>query len=181
MGGVICVILLIAVGLLVKQVFPIWYAGYMLTFLLGGYMADEKNENKLTTNRVYGISALVLVACWCVYPLESSSIGKLCNLLLMFIIGPASCITFFNIFKKMQLPKYISAYFSEIGKYTLVLYLVPILILPSKNFFVEGRLTVTAVNLVILAVGVAHSLVSYAIGRVIYEIPYLRFILFGKK
>ena len=52
MGGVICVILLIAVGLLVKQVFPIWYAGYMLTFLLGGYMADEKNENKLTTNRV---------------------------------------------------------------------------------------------------------------------------------
>lgn len=180
-GGVICVILLIAVGLLVKQVFPIWYAGYMLTFLLGGYMADEKNENKLTTNRVYGISALVLVACWCVYPLESSSIGKLCNLLLMFIIGPASCITFFNIFKKMQLPKYISAYFSEIGKYTLVLYLVPILILPSKNFFVEGQLTVTAVNLVILAVAVAHSLVSYAIGRVIYEIPYLRFILFGKK
>jgi len=92
-----------------------------------------------------------------------------------------SCITFFNFFKKIQLPEFLATYFSEIGKYTLVLYLVPVLILPAKTFVLNGQVTFASESLIILSIAVLHSLVSYVIGRIIYEIPYLRLILFGKK
>lgn len=180
-GGVIFIILFIILGLLIKQVFPIWYASYLITFLLGGYMADVDIEKKLTTNHAYGISALVLVMCWCIYPFEASSLGKSGNLFLIFVIGLVSCITFFNFFKKIQLPEFLATYFSEIGKYTLVLYLVPVLILPAKTFVLNGQVTFASESLIILSIAVLHSLVSYVIGRIIYEIPYLRLILFGKK
>ena len=101
-------------------------------------MADVDIEKKLTTNHAYGISALVLVMCWCINPFE-------------------------------------------IGKYTLVLYLVPVLILPAKTFVLNGQVTFASESLIILSIAVLHSLVSYVIGRIIYEIPYLRLILFGKK
>lgn len=179
--GVIFIILFIILGLLIKQVFPIWYASYLITFLLGGYMADVDIEKKLTTNHAYGISALVLVMCWCIYPFEASSLGKSGNLFLIFVIGLVSCITFFNFFKKIQLPEFLATYFSEIGKYTLVLYLVPVLILPAKTFVLNGQVTFASESLIILSIAVLHSLVSYVIGRIIYEIPYLRLILFGKK
>lgn len=178
---VIFIILFIILGLLIKQVFPIWYASYLITFLLGGYMADVDIEKKLTTNHAYGISALVLVMCWCIYPFEASSLGKSGNLFLIFVIALVSCITFFNFFKKIQLPEFLATYFSEIGKYTLVLYLVPVLILPAKTFVLNGQVTFASENLIILSIAVLHSLVSYVIGRIIYEIPYLRLILFGKK
>ena len=179
--GVIFIILFIILGLLIKQVFPIWYASYLITFLLGGYMADVDIEKKLTTNHAYGISALVLVMCWCIYPFEASSLGKSGNLFLIFVIALVSCITFFNFFKKIQLPEFLATYFSEIGKYTLVLYLVPVLILPAKTFVLNGQVTFASESLIILSIAVLHSLVSYVIGRIIYEIPYLRLILFGKK
>jgi len=79
------------------------------------------------------------------------------------------------------LAEFVEKYLCEIGKYTLVLYLVPILILPPRTFTVDSQLTFTTVNLIILAIAVLHSVVSYVIGRIVYEIPYLRFILFGKK
>lgn len=100
---------------------------------------------------------------------------------MMFIMALTSCITFFNFFKAVELPNFLKRYLIEIGKYTLVLYLVPVLILPAHSFRIDGQMTFTMVNLIILAVAVTHSLVSYVIGRVIFEIPYLRFILFGKK
>ena len=50
-------------------------------------MADVDIEKKLTTNHAYGISALVLVMCWCIYPFEASSLGKSGNLFLIFVIG----------------------------------------------------------------------------------------------
>ena len=136
-------------------------------------MADVDIEKKLTTNHAYGISALVLVMCWCIYPFEASSLGKSGNLFLIFVIGLVSCITFFNFFKKIQLPEFLATYFSEIGKYTLVL--------PAKTFVLNGQVTFASESLIILSIAVLHSLVSYVIGRIIYEIPYLRLILFGKK
>jgi len=55
------------------------------------------------------------------------------------------------------------------------------LILPAKTFVLNGQVTFASESLIILSIAVLHSLVSYVIGRIIYEIPYLRLILFGKK
>ena len=115
-------------------------------------MADVDIEKKLTTNHAYGISALVLVMCWCIYPFEASSLGKSGNLFLIFVIALVSCITFFNFFKKIQLPEFLATYFSEIGKYTLVLYLVPVLILPAKTFVLNGQVTFASESLIILSI-----------------------------
>ena len=181
-GGVIFIILLLIVmGLYFKHVYPIWYASYFLAFVLGEYMAKKNYAEYLTRKSIYGISTILLILCWCVYPLDATSIGKLINLCMMFLIAFTSCITIFNFFKVAKLPCFVEKYFCEIGKYTLVLYLVPILILPPRTYTVDSQLTFTTVNLVIIAVAVLHSIISYVIGRIVYEIPYLRFILFGKK
>ena len=62
-----------------------------------------------------------------------------------------------------------------------MLYLVTVLILPAKTFVLNGQVTFASESLIILSIAVLHSLVSYVICRIIYEIPYLRLILFGKK
>lgn len=180
-GGIFIIILLIGIGLYFKQVYPIWYASYFLAFVLGEYMAKENYEEYLTRKSIYGISTILLILCWCMYPLDKGTLGKFINLCMMFLIAVTSCITIFNFFKVIKLPKFVEKYLCEIGKYTLVLYLVPILILPPRTFTVDSQLTFTTVNLIILAIAVLHSVVSYVIGRIVYEIPYLRFILFGKK
>lgn len=181
LGGGIIILLLITIAVLIKQVFPIWYATYWASFLLGNIMANQPFAKIVTTDRFFGISSLVLIACWFLYPLENNQIGKVINLIFSFIIGLLSCISFYNFFNRVSLPKFLNLYFTEIGKYTLPLYLIPILILPHGIKINNEYLSGTSINLIILCVSVIHSLVSYALGRLIYEVPYLRYILFGKK
>ena len=72
-------------------------------------MADVDIEKKLTTNHAYGISALVLVMCWCIYPFEASSLGKSGNLFLIFV-----CIYLFcSLFEKNneKINGYMNIYF----------------------------------------------------------------------
>lgn len=59
-----------------------------------------------------------------------------------------------------------------------VIYLAPVFILP-KGFFVDG-FTMSTENIIILFWGIVQCLIAYGIGRVVYEIPYLRLLAYGK-
>lgn len=66
------------------------------------------------------------------------------------------------------------------GKFSLVIYVVPISLLP-KSFIFPNALPDMIINLSILSLGILHTILSYIFGHIVFEIPYLRYIMFGKK
>ena len=90
----------------------------------------------------------------------------------------SAIIVFFNFFFRMRLPRFLNWFFSEMGKYSLVIYLTPVFILP-KGFFIEG-VTMSTENIIVIFFGIVQCLIAYGIGRVVYEIPYLRLLVYGK-
>ena len=66
------------------------------------------------------------------------------------------------------------------GKYSLIIYVVPITLL-LKDFIFSSTISATLTNLIILFIAVLQTLISYTFGRIIYEIPFLSYIMFGKK
>ena len=48
-----------------------------------------------------------------------------------------------------------------------------------KEFFIEWG-TISTENIIILFWGIVQCLIAYGIGRVVYEIPYLRLLAYGK-
>lgn len=179
-AGVSMCLMLIFLGVFFKQIFLIYYAFYLLSFLFGGWLHSMNIKKYVEDKRIYGFSAVILLILWMLFPLNSSY-SKFLNLIVKLPISILSCIVFFNFFKSARLPIFLKRYLSEIGQYTIVLYLLPILLLPPRTFLLPDGLTFVSENLIILFVGVIHSLISYAIGRVVFEIPYLRLFLFGKR
>lgn len=181
-GGVVIALALCIVGLLVKQVFPIWYAVYWSAFMLGDRMSDERWHLMLTQKWVYGSAALLWCLIWVVYPIpRGGSITSLANVGLFAASSLLSCVVLYNFFTTVQLNKFVHTYLLEIGKYTLVLYLIPITFLNRWKWTFPTEWTATTIWTLIILISVIHSLVSLCIGKVIYQIPYLRYILFGKR
>ena len=123
---------------------------------------------------------LLLCITWLFYPLHANGnpLLSIYNLVGMFVCSFSAIIVFFNFFFSMRLPRFLNWFFSEMGKYSLVIYLTPVFILP-KGFFIEG-FTMSTENVIILFLGIVQCLIAYGIGRVVYEIPYLRLLVYGK-
>lgn len=170
-------------GLIFNQYYLIIYGIYWFSFLLGNSISKYQTFNSfITTNFVWGISTIILCLAWKFYPLEVNGVEwrSLINLMLSSICAFCGSITIYNFFLKAQTPRWIQKYLQEIGKFSLVIYVVPIVLLP-KDFLFPESIPETLINLCILGIGILHTFISYTFGRIVFEIPYLRYIMFGKK
>ena len=133
-------------------------------------------------NYTYGFGAIILCLAWKLYPIYPTEnvLESMINLLLSFICSFTASIVLYNLFRKATIPACVKKYFSEMGKFSLVIYVVPILLLP-KSFIFPNALPDMIINLSILFLGILHTILSYIFGRIVFEIPYLRYIMFGKK
>ena len=170
-------------GVIFHQYHLIGYGIYWFSFLFGNAISEYPNLREFIIKKsTWGISAMILCIAWKLYPLVANGImwKSFTNLLLSFICALTGSITLYNFFIKANINKWIKKYLQEMGKYSLVIYLVPISLF-SEDFLFPETYPSTVVNLLILAIGILHTIISYTFGRIIFEIPYLRYVMFGKK
>lgn len=170
-------------GIAVQEYTIVVYGIYLAMFFFGDafYKYDELRLF-LIQKSVFGICAALLCLLWKFFPLEANHIAwrSMLNLISYFITAFASAIVFYNLFTKFLLPPFIKHYFSEMGKMSLVIYLIPIILL-NESFVFPEWMTYTLINISVLTLGILQTIISYVIGRIVYEIPYLRFAMFGKR
>lgn len=157
------------------------YAIYAFSFFFGAFLSFRPGALELMKrDKIYGSMGLLLCITWLFYPLHANGnpLLSIYNLVGMFVCSFSAIIVFFNFFFSMRLPRFVNWFFSEMGKYSLVIYLTPVFLLP-KGFFIEG-VTMSTENIIILFLGIVQCLIAYGIGRVVYEIPYLRLLVYGK-
>lgn len=170
-------------GFLFHQYFLFIYGIYWFSFLFGSFLSQNKLlEEFITKKIIFGISALLLCIAWKFYPIEinNPTWRPFLNIILSFFCSLLGSISLLNFFRKVQLPLIIQKYLQEMGKYSLIIYVVPITLLP-KDFIFSSTISATLTNLIILFIAVLQTLISYTFGRIIYEIPFLSYIMFGKK
>lgn len=170
-------------GVMFHQYHLIGYGIYWFSFLFGNAISEYTYLREFIIKKsAWGISAIILCVTWKFYPLVTNGImwKSFTNLLLSFISALTGSITLYNFFIKAKINKWIKIYLQEMGKYSLVIYLVPIALF-SQGFQFSETYPTMVTNLLILVIGIIHTLVSYTFGRVIFEIPYLRYLMFGKK
>lgn len=179
---VVCIT--VATGYVLHLYHVIIYAIYYVVFIGGFFVSkEEKVASMIMRLQVYGISALILVIFWKLGPIDTyggvawRSMFNLCH---TFVCSVTACVVFFNLFLKIQLPRIVRRYLQETGKMSLAIYLLPVVLLPSGFLFPDSW-TPAFTNIIILFISVFINIIRYWVGRIILEIPYLRFILFGKR
>lgn len=180
---ILSIVLWCICGVIFLQYHLIVYGIYWFSFLFGNAISKSTNLRKFIIRKsTWGISAIILCIAWKFYPLVANGImwKSFINLLLSFICALTGSITLYNFFIKANINRYIKKYLQEMGKYSLVIYLVPIVLFLQGFQFPETYPTMVT-NLLILMIGVLHTIISYTFGSIILEIPYLRYIMFGKK
>lgn len=181
----IFIICLVAItGFVLHLYHIIIYAIYYAAFIFGYLVAKEENiALVIMENKLYGICSLLLILMWKLGPVNTyggiawRSMFNLCH---TFICSMSASIVFFNLFHRIQLPYMVKRYLQETGKLSLAIYLIPVVLLPT-GFLFPDNWTPAFTNIAILTISVVVNIVCYWIGRGILEIPYLKFILFGKK
>lgn len=177
------IVTLAIIGLLIKQYYMVVYTIYFGAFLFGHILSKYPNIEKCIEKKyVIGISALLLCILWKLFPLTTNG-NKLYSLLNLGYIATSSItaiIVFYNIFKQIRLPRILNKYLSEIGKYTMALYLLPIYLF-TKDFYWEENYTHALINVEAVVIAVIQSLIAYCIARGVDYIPILRLLLFGKR
>ena len=181
--AVTTIALFLFLGGILHQYYLIVYGIYWTSFLLGDYLSKyEKFRNLMMNNWVYGWCAVILCFVWKFYPIyPTDSIWQsMTNLFLSFICSFTGSITFYNFFRKATLPGWVKKYFGEMGKFSLVIYVVPITLLP-QTFVFPNNWHGTLVTVIILLIGIVMTTLRYLFGRIVFEVPVLRYIMFGKK
>lgn len=181
-SGSIASIFIVGGGVL-HQYFIIVYGIFWISFIFGDYLSKFVIFQKLIRSSIaYGIAAIILCISWKIYPIHPTDAAwkSMANLALMLICSISASIVFYNFFRIGNYPNWMKKYFRELGKFSLVIYLVPITILP-QNYIFPSELSTSLVNLSILLIAIITTLLRYCFGRIVFEIPYLRFIMFGKK
>lgn len=177
---VLC-LLLIGLGGIFHLYHLMVYAIYAFSFFFGAFLTFRRGALELIKrDTVFGSMGLLLCIAWLFYPLHANGnpLLSIYNLVGMFVCSFSAIVVFFNLFFRMRLPRFLNCFFSEMGKFSLVIYLTPVSLLP-KGFFIEG-FTMCTENVIILFLGIVQCLIAYSIGRVVYEIPYLRLLVYGK-
>lgn len=172
-----------AMGAILKQYHLMIYGIYYASFLFGDYLSKYKKlRDFVMKNSVYGCGSLLLCIMWKFYPIyPTDTIGQsLANIIMSFVCSFMACIVLYNFFRKTIIHRYIRHFLSEMGKFSLVIYVVPIWIMPHSFTFPDW-MPDSLINLAILFIGIIISLLRYGFGKIIFEIPILRYIMFGKK
>lgn len=124
---------------------------------------------------------MILLGLWYFFPYESNGrmLVSMMNLCANFVCAALSIIVFYNFFYMNWLPLVVKRILQEFGKMSLVIYLLPIQFLPED--FVFLHFSNSAINLLILFLGILQCVIACIIGKCVFAIPYLRLIMFGKK
>lgn len=105
---------------------------------------------------------------------------SLANLVALFICSYTACIVFYTFFKQIHLAKPFKWYLSEMGKYTLALYLLPLFFF-TNNFEWTNCYTHALINIEALGIAIVQSFIAYSIAKIIDEIPYIQTFLLEKQ
>lgn len=172
-----------SLGVLFNEYHLIVYGILLSSFFLGEYFwRIEKIKSISLTKLMYGISAIALLCLWQVFPLQTggNKLYSLYNLIMTVLCSFFGIVFCFNFFVKVKLPKWLSLSLSEIGKNTMPIYLIPIFLFPM-SLSLSDEWTFTTINLACFVIAIVDTSLRYAIGRFIYQIPYISFLLFGKR
>lgn len=175
--------ILIILGVVLKQYFLLIYAIYMMCFIFGCVLSESiEMQRFIMNNKIWMVITVVFcISCKIYTPaLNGSMMLILIKVLLYAICSLTSCIVFYNVFRKISFPKVVSYLLSEWGKMSLIIYLLPIFLLP-KNFIFPADWTNTMINIFVLFVGMIQCCMSCLIGNLVLKIPGISFIMFGKK
>lgn len=180
-GVTVCLLMLIGGG--IGQYFLIVYGIYLASFYFGELLWQSARLKFLVMkNWALGISALVLCLLWQFYPLTSNGnmFYSFLNLLMTAICSLSACLFFYNFFIKVQLPRWLHIALSQIGQNSIMIYLIAILLIP-QSVTLPDNWTFATVNIAMLGIAIANTALRFVIGKFIYQIPGLWWILFGKR
>lgn len=181
--SLLTIIAFFVMGAVLRQYHLMIYGIYYASFLFGDYLSKyERLRDFLMKNSVYGCGAIILCIMWKFYPISPTDTiwQSFANIVMSFVCSFMACIVFYNFFRKTTIHRYIRGFLSEMGKFSLVIYVVPIWIMPH-SFTFPNWMPDSLVNIEILFIGIIISLLRYCIGKIVFEIPGLRYIMFGKK
>ena len=177
------VLALAAAGLVMHQYHLVIYAIYLSSFFLGDYLSwNERFRSYIMKDVVFGMIAIVLFIAWKIYPLSAEGVAwkSMTNLVLVFICSFGMSLFCYNFFRKVTLPKFLKRSLQEMGKMSLVIYVTPFVLLPS-SFHFPDTFSETLINVLAVFFSSVYVFLRYMWGMFIYQIPVLRFFMYGKK
>lgn len=101
------------------------------------------------------------------------------NLVYSFVCALLAIIVLYNLFYKNDFPTTVKRVLREFGQMSLVIYLLPINFLPDHYVF-HGY-SDTTINIFIFILGLLQCVLACIIGHIVYQFPYLRLLMFGKR
>lgn len=170
-------------GFATHQYHLVIYGIYLASFFLGDYLScNEQFRKFILRDGVYGLSATILFVAWKIYPLEANGVAwkSLVNLILSFVCSYTMCVFCYNFFRKVTLPTFFKRCLQEMGKMSLVIYVTPFVLL-SPSFTFPDSYSETLINVISMLMTAIYVFMSYTWGMFIYQIPIVRFIMYGKK
>ena len=178
--------LFVIIGLVLREYFIVVYGIYAAAFFFGEIMWKSDGLKRIILSTpAFGVSALMLLMASYLYPLDTTGVTpplySLINLVLIAVCSLFACVFFFNFFIKVKLPSWFRAALSEAGKSSIMIYLIPLTIIIPYSMTLPDTWSVLAINLVLLIVAAIDTLLRYILGKFINQIPYVRYILFGKR
>ena len=186
-GRMVCysipVLTFIAAGLGTHQYHLIIYAIYLSSFFLGDYLSwNERFRTYIMQDVLFGIVAVVLFIAWKIFPLSANGVAwrSMINIILALICSFGMSIFCYNFFRKIALPLFLKRCLQEMGKMSLVIYVTPFVLIPSSFHFPE-TFNETLINVISIIMSSAYVFLRYLWGMFIYQIPIVRFIMYGRK
>ena len=181
--GLVIMGIIFMLGLLMSDYSLLMYAVYWFVFLFGSYVAKyEIIASFIKKKSVYFAATVVLFLIWKIYPLSSNGVAwkSLANIVMFLIISVISSIALLNIACTLYMPGLVKRALGYIGQKSLVIYLIPIVPF-AADYKLHEINPVAYVCLVALGLTAISVMVSIVIGNVLMCVPYLRYLLFGKK
>ena len=145
-------------------------------------MLSNSNCSKyIKRPKVIAVISVIFVCTEIFYPLSADGllIKSMLNLIMFLITSILGSLIIYFLIRSIELPVLLEKYLSNMGRYSIVLYLTPIWVLPNA-VNCSSKESVAYICIIGLITTIIHSLISYGIGCVVYLIPYLKFFLYGK-
>lgn len=155
----------------------------MGAFLFGDYLSrSEKLKTFVLKDSMMGGVVLAMCIVWKLYSPEGDGGGtKTISLLILILLSSlCACLFFYNFFRKIDLPERVKGQLMNWGRFSLVIYLVPLPLLPS-SFVFPPEWSHTVVNLSVLFLATNQCVIASFLGKILFKIPWLNFIMFGKR
>lgn len=181
--GIGIMFFILILGVIFHEYSLLMYAVYWFIFLFGSLIGKyDYLKSLITSDKCYFISTISLFALWIMYPITTNGImiKSLFNISMFFLISITSSITLYNLFLSKKIPKVICNILSYIGKRTLIIYLIPVSPI-AIDFILKENEPISFVCLIAFGLSLIEISLKIVIGNILMHIPYLRYLLFGKK